>query len=219
MLHENNLSLPDPGLIYEDVTNAWYQNEPGAKAPGNQPEPNPAKKGAYTWIKSVKYAGWHFEVGPLARMIINGFYRGSTSTMDRICARSLETQLICQLTKDWLGRLEPGPPPLKQKTQIVREQATAVTDAMRGALLHSAKLTGDQIIEYNIITPTVRNFSPRDEYGLRGPVESALLGTEIRNQEHLFTILGRIIRSFDPCLACATHVLDAQLNERKSAAI
>ncbi|HHX51587.1 MAG TPA: hypothetical protein GX711_09125, partial [Clostridia bacterium] len=46
---------------------------------------------------------------------------------------------------------------------------------------------------------------------------SALVGTEIPSNDMLFTILGRIIRSFDPCLACATHVLD--VNSKRSVVI
>lgn len=147
-------------------------------------------------------------------MTINGFYRGNTSTMDRIYARTLETSLIAQLMKEWLNQLMPGPPPIKQKTEIIHTQVTAATDAMRGPLLHSAILENEQIKEYNIITPTVWNFSPKDQFENRGPVESALIGTEIPANDMIFTVLGRIIRSFDPCLACATHVLDA--NYKKS---
>ncbi|ABZ83522.1 ni/fe-hydrogenase, large subunit domain protein, putative [Heliomicrobium modesticaldum Ice1] len=66
-------------------------------------------------------------MGPLARMRINGFYNGGTSTMDRICARSLE---------------------------------------------------------------------------------AALVGTEIPRPEWTFTMLGRIIRAYAPCLACGTHMID-----------
>lgn len=208
VLNDNKLSMPDLSLIHEDITHSWYEINMNNTS---QPclEPAPFKPGAYSWIKSVKYAHNFFEVGPLARMVINGFYRGGTSTMDRIYARTLETSLIVQLMKDWLNRLIPGPPPIEQKSKIVRERVISATDAMRGTLLHSVILENEQIKEYNIITPTVWNFSPQDQYGNRGPVESALIGTEIPSNDLLFTILGRIIRSFDPCLACATHVQDA----------
>jgi Ni,Fe-hydrogenase I large subunit len=39
--------------------------------------------------------------------------------------------------------------------------------------------TSEMIVKYDIIAPAVWNFSPRDKYGSRGPVESAILGTEI----------------------------------------
>jgi preprotein translocase subunit SecA len=66
---------------------------------------------------------------------------------------------------------------------------------------------GEQITEYNIITPTVWNFAPKDRFGKHGPAENALLSTQIPPQVPAETILGRIIRSFDPCLPCGTHLI------------
>lgn len=209
VLVDQQLSTPQLQQICEDVTNAWYSAE---VTPNGTPEtiPDPQKPGAYTWVKSVQYAGQHFEVGPLARMLINGFYRGGTSTMDRIYARSLETLLICDLVEGWLHRLVSGPPPLVQKQQLVKQRATVAIDVMRGMLLHGVEVQEERVHRYNIITPTAWNFSPKDAQGQRGPVETALVGTEIPRPDLLLTILGRTIRSFDPCLSCATHVLDAR---------
>lgn len=192
-------------LIREEVTSSWFVPAPAAPT---GLEPDPFKEGAYTWIKAVTYNGHPFQVGPLARMLLTGQYRGGAATMDRIVARTLETVKITELMQEWLSKLVPGPPPLNQKKVPVKSAVTAVTDAMRGALLHKAQLAGEEISSYNIITPTVWNFSPRNRSGRHGPVESALMGTEIPAQNQLFTILGRTIRSFDPCLSCATHVID-----------
>ncbi|HBG23268.1 MAG TPA: nickel-dependent hydrogenase large subunit, partial [Peptococcaceae bacterium] len=82
----------------------------------------------------------------------------------------------------------------------VRTSVTSLTDAMRGALMHQVRISGEQIIEYNIITPTGWNFAPKDQSGKHGPAENALLGTQIPSSVPAETILGRIIRSFDPCL-------------------
>ncbi|KJS13923.1 MAG: nickel-dependent hydrogenase large subunit [Peptococcaceae bacterium BRH_c8a] len=204
ILTGNQISTPDIQLISEDVTNAWYLPVDG------QVLPAPYKPGAYTYIKSFQYAGQPIEMGPLARMLINGFYRGGTSTMDRIKARSLETLLISELVMEWLKNLVPGPPPIQQKQKPVKEQAVVATDVMRGSLLHSVRLKGEQVEEYKIITPSNWNFSPKDIKGQLGPVEYALTGTIIPNPELLNTILGRIIRSFDPCINCGTHVLNAK---------
>ncbi|MGB4428177.1 MAG: nickel-dependent hydrogenase large subunit [Thermacetogeniaceae bacterium] len=191
-----------PELISEEVTSSWFkQVETG------EPIPDPRKPGGYTWVKTAKYDGEFFEVGPLARMLINGKYHGSTSTMDRITARSLETALIADLMEEWLLRLKPGPPPFNHKKTPVRNSAVSITDAMRGALLHRAILTGEQISKYDVITPTAWNFSPKDQLGKHGPVENALINTEIPPHVPAETVLGRIIRSFDPCLSCATHVV------------
>lgn len=199
-------------MIDEDITSSWFETMDGADL-----KPDPFKPGAYTWVKSVRYAGQHFQVGPLARMIINGRYNGGTSTMDRIYARTLETLLITEMVQDWLNKLKPGPPPINQKKTPVKNEVAAISDAMRGTLIHSARLEGEQVTEYNIITPTVWNFSPKDRHGNRGPVETALVGTEIPRQDMLFTVLGRTVRSFDPCLSCATHVLDYNGNMKDRA--
>lgn len=197
---------PQLNLIQEDISRAWFERakwmEEGEVCPA------PYKPEAYTWAKAVLYRGLHCEGGPLARMILNGFYTGGTSTMDRIVARSLETMLITELIEEWLHKLHLGPSPINQKKELVLNQAIAVTDAMRGALLHCAKLRGNEIDKYDIITPTAWNFSPKDEYGNRGPVETALVATEIPSPQLRFVIPGRIIRSYDPCISCATHIVD-----------
>lgn len=204
LLAGSQLGVPEVALISEDITSSWF-----IKADG-QEIPNPDKPAAYSFIKSVQYAGQTFEMGPLARMLINGFYRGGASTMDRIYARSLETRLITELAAEWLKKLVPGPPPILQKEVPVRDFAVIATDVMRGALLHSARIKGEQVEEYKIITPTTWNFSPKNNKGQPGAVESALTGTIISAQGMLYTVLGRIIRSFDPCISCGTHVLNVK---------
>lgn len=200
----SQMGIPDVRLISEDITSSWF-----VKANGRE-IPSPEKPAAYSYIKSVQYAGQPFEMGPLARMLINGFYRGGVSTMDRIYARSLETLLITELVMEWLQKLVPGPPPIKQKESPENEHAVVATDVMRGALLHSARIKNEQVEEYRIITPTTWNFSPKNDQGQNGPVESALIGTLISMPDRLYAILGRVIRSFDPCISCGTHVLNVK---------
>lgn len=207
VVDNGRLTPPQLNLIQQDISRAWF--EQAKRMEEGELRPAPYKPGAYTWTKAVLYRGLHCEGGPLARMTINGFYTGGTATMDRIVARTLETLLITELIDEWLHKLEPGPPPLDQKKELVRNQAMAVTDAMRGALLHCASVQGEQVARYDIITPTAWNFSPKDEYGNRGPVETALVDTEILCPELKFVIPGRIIRSFDPCISCATHILES----------
>ncbi|SFH25208.1 hydrogenase large subunit [Desulfotomaculum arcticum] len=209
VLEGHNLSVPRLDLISESIINSWYSIN------NHELQPDPHKAGAYSYVIAVKYAGQYYQVGPLARMIINGRYNGGTSTMDRIYARTLETLLITELMQDWLQRLQPGPPPIVQKSIPVKTHATAITDSMRGTLLHSAIIQNDQVIKYNIITPTCWNFSPRDSSGQHSPVESALIGTEIHRPDLIYTMLGRTVRSFDPCLNCGTHVLDLKGNVKQ----
>jgi len=57
--------------------------------------------------------------------------------------------------------------------------------------------------------PTTWNASPRDAAGTPGPIEQALIGAPVRDRDNPFEVV-RIVRSFDPCLACAVHVVTAR---------
>lgn len=203
VLTGNNYAKPKLDFLREDITHAWYERKQTLSI--TDVRPAPYKPEAYSWTKAVLYNDSHFEGGPLARMLLNGFYSGGTSTMDRTVARSLETELIADLVEKWLTELTPGEPPIEQKKGLILNEAIAVSDAMRGPLLHSARIKDERVEYYDIITPTVWNFSPKDQKGRRGPVESALAGTILPSPELKYVIPGRIIRSFDPCISCATH--------------
>ncbi|MCX5655238.1 MAG: nickel-dependent hydrogenase large subunit, partial [Planctomycetota bacterium] len=60
-----------------------------------------------------------------------------------------------------------------------------------------------------LVVPTTWNASPRDAAGTPGPMEQALIGTKIRDRENPFEVV-RIVRSFDPCLACAVHTVNVR---------
>lgn len=211
VIMNNKMMEPEIDLIEEDISYSYYKEDEG-----NGENPDPLKPGAYSFIKSVLYDGKHFETGPYARSVMRGDCRGKPSTMDRIFARSVETLLLTEFVNDWLKELSPGPPPLLQKAEPVKNKVVTTIGAMRGALLHSAVVEGDEVKNYNVITPTAWNFSPKDRDGNLGPVENALIGTEISRKGMLETVIGRIIRSFDPCISCATHVysIDGDLKDK-----
>jgi hydrogenase large subunit len=89
--------------------------------------------------------------------------------------------------------------------------AYGLTEAPRGALGHWVKIAGGLISNYQIITPTCWNASPRDAKGIRGPLEQALIGTPIRNLNQPVEVV-RVIHSFDPCLSCAVHAMESKDN-------
>jgi hydrogenase large subunit len=82
----------------------------------------------------------------------------------------------------------------------------------RGALGHWVQIKDSRIANYQCVVPTTWNASPRDDHGQPGPIEQALIGTKIRDEENPFEIV-RIVRSFDPCLACAVHVITPKGSE------
>jgi Ni,Fe-hydrogenase I large subunit len=71
------------------------------------------------------------------------------------------------------------------------------------------EIEGKSIKNYQCVVPTTWNAGPRDAQGQRGPYEAALLSTPVADPERPLEIL-RTIHSFDPCIACAVHVFDAQ---------
>ena len=81
---------------------------------------------------------------------------------------------------------------------------------------HWIEIENKKIVNYQAVVPSTWNAGPRDAQGQRGPYEAALQGTPIADPERPLEIL-RTVHSFDPCLACAVHVVqaDGRLYSRK----
>ncbi len=82
--------------------------------------------------------------------------------------------------------------------------------AGRGFLTHHVVIEDGVCSNYQIITPSTTNASPRDPWGLPGKYEEAVLNTPILESSSIADFQGidilRAIRSFDPCMPCTTHV-------------
>ena len=163
------------------------------------------KSGAYSWVKAPRYRGLPYEVGPLARMWLCGDYRNGISAMDRTLARVLEAKKITNIMLILLDNLVPGVCVQKEYEIPQSAYGAGMIDTTRGALGHWVRIENKVISLYQIITPSAWNLSTRDRNNLPGPGEKAIIGTMIRNS-NIPVELGRIIRSFDPCVSCATHV-------------
>lgn len=187
----------DKDKIRENIAYSWYKPE------GGQVVEDINKEGAYSFVKSPRYDKWAMEVGPLARMILSGRYKLQNSTMDRITARCLEASVILKIMQVLIERIEPVEEKIKYQFKD-KAEGIGLTDTTRGALLHFVSLERDIINRYDIITPSAWNFSPRDE-NFFGTAEKALMGTKINDVNDIVEV-GRIVRSFDPCISCATHV-------------
>jgi hydrogenase large subunit len=85
-------------------------------------------------------------------------------------------------------------------------------EAPRGALGHWVKIRDTRIDTWQAVVPTTWNASPRDPKGQMGAYEASLLGTPMAVPDQPLEIL-RTIHSFDPCLACATHVISPEGEE------
>lgn len=209
IINNGELIQINPAEIRESITYAWYEESE------SETRPAPDKPLAYTWVKAPRYRGLSYEGGPLARKIIrNGNLSPgvtATGTMARLVARTEEAVLIAAWMIDWLKMLPMEGRYIFPLVSPVTNQAIQTNDAPRGPLLHAMATEDEKISAYQIITPSTWNFSPKDETGIRGPAEEALIGA-IANPASPLKLgaanVGCIIRSFDPCLSCATHFID-----------
>ncbi len=204
--------------IKEMVTYSWYSDSTNNLNPasGNTVTVDPATKAnAYSWLKAPRYSNAPMEMGPLARMWVNGDYRTGVSIMDRHMARALEAQKVANAMSGWLSQIAVGGSVYSTYNTPYSKSGEGLTEAPRGGLGHwlttSSTSThsptgGPAIANYQVITPTCWNASPKDTSGVKGPMEQALIGTPIINAAQPIEVL-RVIHSFDPCLSCAVHVM------------
>jgi hydrogenase large subunit len=128
------------------------------------------------------------------------------SVLGRHAARALETKFIADSMPGWLLQIKPGEPVYTEYTIPDEAHGMGVIEGARGALGHWIEIKEKKIANYQVITPSSWNISPRDDKDQPGPLEQALTGTKIKDEANPFEIV-RIVRSFDPCLACAIHLI------------
>ncbi|WP_238881851.1 nickel-dependent hydrogenase large subunit [Clostridium sp. YIM B02551] len=212
VLISGNIGGFQEAKITENIYNSWYRGESIQNDMFlEKTEDDMNKENAYSFVKSPRYEEKPMEVGPLARMILSGNYENRISTMDRTIARVLEAKKMIETIEKLLERVNYND--VSQRKYIVPDSSKGrgLTDTTRGALGHWLSIDNKQISHYNIITPSAWNCSPTDSKGVKGVVEMALIGTEIQNPKEPAEI-GRIVRSFDPCISCATHVISDRMS-------
>ncbi len=196
----------------------------------------------YSWLKSPRYEGHPVEVGPLARVLI-AYAKGDErvtrivdpvlgelgagpevlhSTIGRTLARAVETRQMANEMPRWADMLVAN---MSNNDLRIRDdsrwdpstwprqaQGYGFHEAPRGSLGHWINIEDGAIANYQAVVPSTWNAGPRDAQGQLGPYEQSLVGTPIADPEKPVEVL-RTIHSFDPCLACAAHVVDAQGRE------
>jgi hydrogenase large subunit len=223
---DGKLAAVSAGKISEEVACSRYADECAAPPAEGKTVPEPEKAGAYSWLKAPRYDGAPAEVGPLARALV-GYAAGDAawkaqidpvlkatrlgadklvSVLGRHLARLLESRILVAGMMAWLKQLTPGQPTAVPLTIPAESSGAGLTEGPRGALGHWIQIKDKVIARYQLVVPTTWNGSPRDRQGTPGPIEQALQGTKVKDCENPFEIV-RIIRSFDPCLACSVHVL------------
>lgn len=231
----------DPQVVTEHVTHSWYRDSKPVHPSVGITEPEFTTwdlDEKYSWAKAPRYGDQPMEVGALARMVV-AYSKGHPtaralvdrtltalgvsgkpevlfSVVGRIAARALEAKLIADAMMQWsneiLENLKGGKKDtFSSYTLPDQAQGAGLWEAPRGALGHWNRIEGQRLANYQIITPTCWNISPRDGSGVQGTIEQALIGTPVADAKRPLEIL-RVAHSFDPCLACTVHVIDSQSN-------
>jgi len=139
------------------------------------------------------------------------------STLGRTAARGIECLVIGEAVQSWVmelvENLKAGDSKIYEKWEMPdKAQGVGLNDVPRGSLGHWIVIDGKKIKNYQYVVPSTWNLGPRCAKGKMGPVEEALIGTPVADPKKPLEIL-RTVHSFDPCIACAVHVIDPDSNE------
>jgi len=241
-------SEPDKGLHpWDGETEPKFELGPNAKGTKTNIEALD-EGGKYSWLKAPRWRGNAMEVGPLARYLV-AYARGQEdikaqvdgllaaldlpltalfSTLGRTAARGLECSWSAHKMREvfdgMMANIKAGDVATANMemwepvTWPADTKGVGIGEAPRGAVGHWLHIHDTRIANYQAIVPTTWNASPRDPDGNIGAYEAALLGTPMANPEQPLEIL-RTIHSFDPCLACASHVISPDGQELASVKI
>ncbi len=230
----------NPKLIEEHVRHSWYQGDKAHHPYQGVTEPRYTSyedRDRYSWMKAPRYDKLSVETGPLATVLV-AYGKGHPevkktvdyvlnylgvgpaalfSTLGRTAARGIETKVIADKLMDWVNELaenvKKGDTKIYQDWKMPDEaEGVGFVNAPRGALSHWIKIKGGKIENFQLVVPSTWNLGPRCADGKLSAVEEALMGTPIADAERPVEIL-RTVHSYDPCIACGVHVIDAKTNQ------
>lgn len=236
-----NAKPMNPDKIAEGVAHSWYEGEHPLHPYEGQTIPQFTSMGdnsdKYSWLKAPRYDGVAMETGPLAQILVAYSHNHPAirplvdntlktlqlepealfSTLGRTAARGLEALAIGRQIDTWIKQYENN---IIKDKQIVADyeapknaRGVGFVNAPRGGLSHWLVTDNNaKIANFQLVVPTTWNLSPRDEKDIPSAAEEALVGTPVADPAKPVEIL-RVIHSFDPCIACAVHVIDGQTNQ------
>ena len=238
----DNVKEFDESKITEEVDRAWYKGDEVFYTDLNEDGTLKTAKNddKYSWIKAPRYDGETMETGPLARVLISYKKENSlinsfvdeflkdtdlelidlSTTVGRNAARAIETSYICEYIFKLLSRLIQNVKYYDTDTWSKYEfeslpketKGRSFLEVPRGVLSHFVNIKEAKIDNYSVIAPTTWNATPKNFDGKRGAYEEALIGIKIDDTSKPLEVL-KVLHSFDPCLACAVHVIDANGKE------
>jgi len=197
----------------------------------------------YSWVKAPRYNKKVMETGPLARLFVSYAKRNTlikpfvdefleetglelmdlSTSVGRNAARAIETEFICEYIFKLVSILLQNIKYYDTDTWVkfdfdslnANAKGRAFFEVPRGTLSHFINIQERKIENFSVIAPTTWNASPKNLDGARGPYEEALVGLKIEDTSKPLEVL-RVLHSFDPCLACAVHVINGDKRELSS---
>jgi len=224
---------------YDGKTNPKYTGFIDGESIGSDGNPIHSKlineKEKYSWIKSPRYNNKPMEVGPLACLLVSyakgnkrvqkavndflkktGLPTGALfTTLGRTAARMLQAKIVVDHGLTAFNNLIEN---LKVDQETCASyvinpnkeyKGRGMGDVPRGMLSHWIRIKNGVVENYQAVVPSTWNAGPKDAKGQHGPYEADLIGLKIANLSQPLEII-RIIHSYDPCIACAVHVMDTK---------
>lgn len=195
-------------------------------------------KGKYSWIKAPRYENEPYQVGPLANIVVN-YAKGNEvvvkavdkflkdsglplsavfSTLGRTATRCIEATLIADNVFRAFDNLVEN---LKVDESTCAPyvidndkeyKGRYIGNVPRGMLSHWCRIKNGVIENWQAVVPSTWNASPKDAQGKGGSYEECLIGLKIADVTQPLEII-RKIHSYDPCIACAVHIMDTKGND------
>jgi hydrogenase large subunit len=204
---DGGLQALDEAAIAEDLSHAWMRGETAHPWQGMTAPDEAMAAPGYSWCKAPRLGGQSFEVGALARQVVDGHPLARAlaggGVLARVAGRLLELARTQAVMEALVAGITPGARFISQGRLPREGQGAGLVEAARGALGHWLRIEGGRVAGYQIIAPTTWNFSPRDAGGGPGPLEAALEGLAVEGPGAL--AVQHVVRSFDPCMVCTVH--------------
>jgi uptake hydrogenase large subunit len=205
----------DPEKITEDVTCSFFKDTPGHPFESRTlADPDTTAAGKYSWAKAPRYDGQPAETGPLADLLmadnplfVNAVRTNGANVLIRELARMVRPAMLLPAVGQCIdGMAHADAQFYTDALKPLTASSVGLVTAPRGLLGHWLVIHDGRIANYQVITPTTWNGSPRDREGTPGPWEQAIMGTEVRQPGDPVEV-EQIVRSFDPCLVCTVHTI------------
>ncbi|MFT5661385.1 MAG: Ni,Fe-hydrogenase I large subunit [Sulfurimonas sp.] len=210
--------------VTEDISHGWYKQVDIIQNPEDGvTQPDMKSKDGYSWAKAPRYDANVMQTGPLAQALIN---------VNKLIVDLNKKYGDCAYVRELARILRPAvhlayarkhikeaienfsDTSYIQCNQDFSAQGVGLVEAARGSLGHWVNIERGKIKNYQIVTPTAWNGSPKDSKNNQGAWEKSLIGLRCKDIENPME-MGHVIRSFDPCLVCTVHTFDVKNKKRK----